>query len=70
MIELDEIIVSTEDVNTQIISSHYGARVIELPDSHVTEQTPSLIAVKHALAYLEREGRPLILYYICIHRLL
>nr|WP_060596565.1 acylneuraminate cytidylyltransferase [Bacillus pumilus] len=57
MIELDEVIVSTEDVNTQIISSHYGAHVIELPDTHVTEQTPSLIAVKHALAYLEREGK-------------
>ena len=51
MIELDEVIVSSEDVNTQIISSHYGANVIELPSTHVTEQTPSLLAVKHALAY-------------------
>ncbi|KSU71277.1 MULTISPECIES: cytidylyltransferase domain-containing protein [Bacillus] len=57
MIELDEVIVSSEDVNTQIISSHYGANVIELPSTHVTEQTPSLVAVKHALAYLEREGK-------------
>ncbi|MEC1412364.1 acylneuraminate cytidylyltransferase [Bacillus safensis] len=57
MIELDEVIVSSEDVNTQIISSHYGANVIELPSTHVTEQTPSLLAVKHALAYLEREGK-------------
>ena len=56
MIELDEVIVSSEDVNTQIISSHYGANVIELPSTHV-EQTPSLLAVKHALAYLEREGK-------------
>lgn len=57
MIELDEVIVSSEDVNTQIISSHYGANVIELPSTHVTEQTPSLLAVKHALAYLERERK-------------
>ncbi|MGX9292955.1 acylneuraminate cytidylyltransferase family protein [Bacillus sp. A015] len=57
MVELDEIIVSSHDVNTQIISSHYGANVIELPSTHVTEQTPSLLAVKHALAYLEREGK-------------
>lgn len=57
MIELDEVIVSSEDVNTQIISSHYGANVIELPSTHVIEQTPSLLAVKHALAYLEREGK-------------
>ncbi|MFJ5963106.1 cytidylyltransferase domain-containing protein [Bacillus sp. NPDC093026] len=57
MVELDEIIVSSEDMNIQIISSYYGANVIELPDSHLTEQTPSLLAVKHALAYLEREGK-------------
>ncbi|AOZ90339.1 acylneuraminate cytidylyltransferase [Bacillus xiamenensis] len=57
MVELDEVIVSSEDVNTQIISSHYGANVIELPSTHVTEQTPAILAVKHALAYLEREGK-------------
>ncbi|MFB8734921.1 hypothetical protein ACEQPO_16590 [Bacillus sp. SL00103] len=39
---------SLQDVNTQIISSHYGARVIELPDSHNRTNTV-IIAVKHAL---------------------
>ncbi|MFS0656714.1 cytidylyltransferase domain-containing protein [Bacillus sp. 179-C3.3 HS] len=64
MVELDEIIVSAEDVNTQIISSHYGANIIELPSTHAQEANPSLLAVKHALAYLEREGKTfdLVLY--------
>ncbi|MDM5298433.1 acylneuraminate cytidylyltransferase [Bacillus pumilus] len=57
MVELDEIVVSTENMNTHIIASYYGADVIELPRTHATDQTASLLSVKHALAYLEREGK-------------
>ncbi|MGE6629710.1 cytidylyltransferase domain-containing protein [Bacillus sp. NPDC077027] len=57
MTEVDEIVVSSDDLNIQIVSSHFGANVIERTKEQTLDKTPSLATVKHALAYLEREGK-------------